>query len=55
MVTLDAILEEIVGEYTTGQGDTSEGIALQKDGSYLTDYTAAMRDINKITQWLLPF
>lgn len=54
LVTLDDILEEIVGDYTTNEAESSEEIVHQKDGSYLIDCTATIRDINKITHWSLP-
>ncbi len=54
LVTLDDILEEIVGKYTTNETEASEEISLQRDGSYLIDCTATIRDINKVTNWSLP-
>lgn len=47
LVTLDNILEEIVGDYTTDVIETSQDIIPQKDGSYLVDGSTTLRDVNK--------
>lgn len=54
MVTLDDILEEIVGEFTTGPQIFNSNIQPQKDGSFLIDGGTTVRDINKQLNWLLP-
>lgn len=54
MVTLDDILEEIVGEFTTDVADNNKDIHPQSDGSYVIDGTATIRDINRILDWSLP-
>lgn len=55
LVTLEDILEEIVGDFTTTMTPTaSEEIILQPDGSYLVDGGASIRDVNKEMSWLLP-
>ena len=54
LVTLEDILEEIVGDFTTNEADKIDEIIAQKDGSYLIDGTATVRDINKSTNWDLP-
>ena len=54
LVTLEDILEEIVGEFTSDMAATSKDIHPQKDGSYLIDGTATIRDINRILNWKLP-
>jgi Mg2+/Co2+ transporter CorB len=54
IVTLEDILEEIVGEFTTDMAATSSDITPQKDGSYIIDGTATIRDINKTLKWALP-
>ena len=55
LVTLDDILEEIVGEFTTTISPTlSDEIKPQEDGSYLIEGTASIRDINKELGWKLP-
>jgi Mg2+/Co2+ transporter CorB len=54
LVTLEDILEEIVGDFTTNEADRVEEVIAQKNGSFLIDGTATIRDINKITHWSLP-
>jgi Mg2+/Co2+ transporter CorB len=55
LVTLEDILEEIVGDFTTTQTPTpSDEVNLQPDGSYLVDGSASIRDVNKEMSWLLP-
>lgn len=53
IVTLEDILEEIVGEFTTDLADSSKDIHAQSDGSYLIDGSASIRDINRILSWNL--
>jgi len=47
LVTLDNILEEIVGAFTTDVVENTQDILPQKDGSYLIDGSATLRDLNK--------
>lgn len=47
LVTLDNILEEIVGAFTTDILDNTQDIIRQKDGSYVIDGSASLRDINR--------
>ncbi|HEX4869632.1 MAG TPA: HlyC/CorC family transporter [Moraxellaceae bacterium] len=54
IVTLEAILEEIVGEFTTRIGDSHKDMVRQEDGSWLIDGGATVRDINRLLQWHLP-
>jgi len=55
LVTLEDILEEIVGDFTTTMTPTpSEEVHQQPDGSYLIDGSATIRDINKEMSWDLP-
>ena len=55
LVTLEDILEEIVGDFTTTMTPTpSDEVTLQPDGSYLVDGSANIRDINKEMSWQLP-
>ena len=55
LVTLEDILEEIVGDFTTTMTPTtSDEVSLQPDGSYLVDGSASIRDINKEISWQLP-
>ena len=54
LVTLEDILEEIVGEFTTDFADSSKDIQKESDGSIIIDGTATVRDINKALSWSLP-
>ena len=55
LVTLEDILEEIVGEFTTSMTPSlAEEITPQSDGSFLIEGSANIRDINKGLQWELP-
>ncbi len=54
LVTLEDILEEIVGQFTTDSPTRKLGIHQQKDGSYLIDGTTHIRDINRALDWSLP-
>jgi Mg2+/Co2+ transporter CorB len=55
LVTLEDILEEIVGDFTTTQTPTpSDAVTIQPDGSYLVDGSASIRDVNKEMSWQLP-
>lgn len=55
LFTLEDILEEIVGDFTTGMAvDTSEEMEEQTDGSFVIDGSASIRDINKEMEWQLP-
>ena len=51
IATLEDILEEIVGEFTTDLASSREEIHAQDDGKYLIDGTASIRDINRILGW----
>lgn len=54
LVTLEDILEEIVGEFTTDMAAMYKEIHPQKDGSFFIDGAAAIRDLNKTMSWKLP-
>jgi Mg2+/Co2+ transporter CorB len=54
LVTLDDILEEIVGEYTTEGRDRSRIVRKLADGNYLADGTAGLRVLNRKMGWDLP-
>ncbi|MGH8120535.1 MAG: HlyC/CorC family transporter, partial [Gammaproteobacteria bacterium] len=54
LVTLEDILEEIVGEFTTDIQTFDLDIHPQKDGSCIIDGTASLRDINRQLNWHLP-
>lgn len=55
LVTLEDILEEIVGDFTTTMAPTtSDEVTKQPDNSYLVDGSATVRDINKEMNWHFP-
>jgi Mg2+/Co2+ transporter CorB len=54
LVTLDEILEEIVGDFTTRALGRLEDIHPQEDGSYLVRGTVNLRDLNRRLGWHLP-
>ena len=54
LATLEDILEEIVGEFTTDYASTSPDIIPQNNGTYIIDGTASLRVINKSLSWKLP-
>ncbi len=53
LVTLEDILEEIVGEFTTDLADSSKDFHAQQDGSFLIDGSTSVRDINRVLSWHL--
>ncbi|MEK8016066.1 MAG: HlyC/CorC family transporter [Candidatus Parabeggiatoa sp.] len=54
LVTLEDILEEIVGEFTTNPDALNLDIHPQEDGSFLVDGTITVRELNRSMQWHLP-
>ena len=54
LVTLEDILEEIVGQFTTDSSVRNAGIHPQDDGSYLIDGSTHIREINRELSWELP-
>ena len=55
MAVLDDILEEIVGQFTSNQGETIKEISQQEDGSYLVDPRINIRELNKALKIELPY
>ncbi len=54
-MTVEDILEEIVGDFTTSMSPTlAEEVTPQNDGSVIIDGTANVREINKAFNWHLP-
>lgn len=47
LVTLEDILEEIVGQFTTDASARNTSIHLQSDGSYLVDGSTHIREVNR--------
>ncbi|EAR54704.1 putative Mg2+ and Co2+ transporter CorB [Photobacterium sp. SKA34] len=55
LITVEDILEEIVGEFTTSIAPTlAEEITAQSDGSLMIEGSANIRDLNKSLNWKLP-
>ena len=54
IVTLEDILEEIVGEFTSNLADIHDDFETQEDGSVIINGTANIRDINRSLGWTLP-
>ena len=54
LVTLDDILEEIVGEYTADGRQRSRIARRLEDGNYLVDGSAGLRALNRRMGWDLP-
>ena len=54
LVTLEEILEEIVGEFTTAAPSVAEDVVPQDDGSFLVNAGANVRDLNRKMDWELP-
>ena len=53
LVTLEDLLEEIVGEFTNDPATLTTDIHPQEDGSYVIDGSTHVRDVNKALQWQL--
>jgi Mg2+/Co2+ transporter CorB len=54
LVTLEDILEEIVGDITDELDTHVAGVYAQPDGSYIVDGTVTLRDLNREFDWELP-
>ncbi|MEM7691343.1 MAG: HlyC/CorC family transporter [Pseudomonadota bacterium] len=54
LVAVADILEEIVGEFTSNLNDHADEIYPQRDGSFVIDGGASVRDVNKTLKWELP-
>ena len=54
LVTLEDILEEIVGDFTTNTADEVEEVIPRGDDRYEIYGVATIREINKATGWALP-
>lgn len=54
LVTLEDILEEIVGEFTTGVSDSASEIQVQADGSFLVDGGISVRELNRLQNFEFP-
>jgi len=54
LVTLEDILEEIVGEFTSDANTGLKDVHPEKDGAFLVDGSANIRELNKTMNWELP-
>ncbi|MEW2915103.1 HlyC/CorC family transporter [Leisingera sp. JC11] len=55
LITLEDILEEIVGEITDEFDPAEESVARKtSDGAYLVEGATTIRDLNRATEWSLP-
>jgi Mg2+/Co2+ transporter CorB len=54
VITLEDILEEIVGEFTNPPAHEEDNIINNDDGSYIIDGSASIRSVNKQLNWHLP-
>ncbi|WP_428943868.1 HlyC/CorC family transporter [Pantoea sp. FN060301] len=55
LVTIEDILEEIVGDFTTSMSPSlAEEVMPQNDGSVLIEGSANVRELNKAFNWTLP-
>ncbi len=54
LITLEDILEEIVGEIEDEHDSALDGVRRQADGSVMVDGWVAIRDLNRALDWDLP-
>ncbi len=54
IVTLEDILEEIVGEFTTDPADEGSDVVSEGSDFFLVDATANIRELNRSQDWELP-
>ena len=54
LATVEDLLEEIVGQFTTDPTDYSPDVHPQADGTYLVDGSANVRELNRAMHWELP-
>jgi Mg2+/Co2+ transporter CorB len=54
LVTLEDILEEIVGEIEDEHDPTAQGLRRQADGSVVVEGALSIRDLNRAMDWTLP-
>ncbi|WP_127144134.1 HlyC/CorC family transporter [Pelagibacterium montanilacus] len=54
LITLEDILEEIVGDIADEHDTVMQGLTKQADGSYVIDGQLPIRDLNRALDWNLP-
>lgn len=54
LITLQDVLEEVVGEFTTDPSDSSPDIQEKTDGSLLISGNITIRELNRSLDWQLP-
>jgi len=54
LITLEDIMEEIVGDITDEHDVTIQGVRQQLDGSLIVDGSVTIRDLNRAMDWDLP-
>jgi Mg2+/Co2+ transporter CorB len=54
LVTLEDIIEEIVGDIKDEFDAVSNGVRKQKDGAFMIDGAVPLRDLNRALDWKLP-
>ena len=54
LVTLEDILEEIVGDITDEHDVAMPGVRRQSDGSVIVEGAVSIRDLNRVMEWNLP-
>lgn len=54
LITLEDLLEEIVGEFTTNIDEDIDEMMRQADGSVIIDCSSSIRDVNRYMHWNLP-
>lgn len=53
-ITLEDILEEIVGDITDEHDISIKGVSIESDGSYIVAGSVTIRDLNREFNWSLP-
>ena len=54
VLTLEDILEEIVGDIQDEYDEDIQGVARQKNGGAIIQGETAVRDVNRVMDWKLP-
>ncbi len=54
LITLQDVLEEVIGEFTTDPSDSSPNIQKKADGAILISGNITIRELNRTLQWDLP-